>query len=69
MPVRVVPEGNTTMTTYGVREELDLRGRRYNTGFHLHGAIVDVEVAVWEAQVKTVENVNVTLDGPLAMLR
>ena len=64
VPVRVVPEGNMTMTTYGIREELDERTNTYRTNFSSFGEIVHVEMVVWDAVLITAENL--TVDGPLA---
>ena len=63
VPVRVWPEGNTTMTLYGVREPLDLVRHRYNTSFHFLGATVDVEMVVEDALLSDADSL--TLDGPL----
>ena len=37
VPVRVLPEGNMTTTTYGVREELDLRRYSWDMVFNFRG--------------------------------
>ena len=65
--MRVVPEGNMTMTTYGVREELDEGTNTYRTNFSSFGEIVHVEMVVWDAVLITAENL--TLDGPLAEIQ
>ena len=65
VPVRVAPEGNTTVTTYGVREELDLRGYSNDKVFNSTGVTVDVEMIVWDALLNQGENL--TLDGPLTL--
>ena len=61
VPVRVVPEGNMTTTTYGVREELDLGRHSWDMAFNFLGATVDVEMVVRDAILNDAENV--TLDG------
>ena len=63
VPIRVFPEGDRTVTTYGVREELDLRRYEYNTTFDLGYVTVDVEMVHWGAIQMGGENL--TLDGLL----
>ena len=61
VPVRVVPEGNMTMTTYGVREELDQNRFQYDAVLNSSGPAVAVEMRVWDALLNDV--LNITLDG------
>ena len=67
VPVRVVPEGKITMTTYGESEELDLGRYRYDMVFNFLGATVDVEMVVRDAILNEADDV--TLDGPVAQPR
>ena len=64
VPVRVTREGNMTMTTFGVREELDMAMNTFSMNFSSFASTVDVEMVVWGAIVNKAENF--TLDMPLA---
>ena len=63
VPIRVTPAGNMTMTTYGEREEVDIRTYRYDTVFELGFVSVNVEMVLWAALQNG--GTNLTLDGPL----
>ena len=62
VPIRVFPEGNTTVTTYGVREEIDTRTYTYDTVFDLGFVSVNVEMVEWVSFPQI--GVNLTLAGP-----
>ena len=63
VPVGVVPEGNMTMTTYGVREQLFVSRNTYDARFHFLGATVDAEMVLGDVLLNDAEYL--TLDGPL----
>ena len=62
VPVWVIPEGNMTVTTYGIREEVDRRALMFDTVFDLGFASISVEMAVWTAHVGPGEDI--VLEGP-----
>ena len=64
VPVRVFPEGNTTITRYGVTEELDVGRHRRDMMFNTTGGTVDVKIIVNYATLNEAENI--TFFAPFA---
>lgn len=63
VPIRVFPAGNLTVTTYGVREEVDISTYSYDTVYEFVSATVNVEMVLWAALQNG--GTNLTLDGRL----
>lgn len=64
VPIKVLPDGNKTLTTFGSRDGLQLDVYKYNTTFDVGSDKVDVFMDIWYPPQVTEERVEA--DGPLA---